>query len=810
MSGDPPHHPHNRPWDYMTIPNWRQPQHAHMAHKHSILHQPNWHPPTTESMKVLGQLPHNFALHQMFENLPPLANQSSGVDLTLAGQNGEATGSLVSLTVKDSKKIGSNPQTKECTATRSKMPESMQADSVVRPGDPKVPKRASPLDSVLERLKPSYVNAAERTIEFTRIPKITSDTAQRVDGILPVNQGDKLPGVIVPSLGTQDEISDSSTLHPVSSREEDTISPYNTEDSLDGNKSRRKRKPCKTLRCSKNEDKIPIELDAPVNLERPEIIHSVNAVDICLVSDEKNSTTEISEASISSNVERRRSSSLDLNVVPAKTRRKTSSESETIDNIAAMIQEGLKEKELLKIDNENVTDAINDITFVPVSVIKTKDEIKESAICQESTISESTTKISTIVTPAQKKETHFVEIENKLEEMFAGIEDTTDPLRTDDANLEDAKIEDPLLDEAVVASTSQDNVSSTSNDISSSKPSPKPRKRSNAGKNIKKVESCAGTVDTPGKKSTPVKNAKLTRSSKNQKKVVGKTTVLSSKSETAKEASYDSSSNASSVKSRGPFVHIKGPRNSPVSVNVVNTPSNEDDIEKKIRSKKFHDDSEYRHKVRSKGLHCSTLSHKYDAQTRDATWICVFCKKGPHTSEIPGSLIRSIRSYPTGDLFGPYFISGNCEEYNRRLEDPFDKQFRSKKVIRTLEAPKGSFLKKSKRKLSEGEGESSDPHLGIVETSNNNFEVWVHEECLVWSPGVYLVGPKIIGLQEAVWSSCNVVCTRCNYKGANICCLYRGCLKMAHVWCAKLMEWNFEEESFKTFCGEHQKTGEKG
>lgn len=31
-------------------------------------------------------------------------------------------------------------------------------------------------------------------------------------------------------------------------------------------------------------------------------------------------------------------------VVPAKTRRKTSSESETIDNIAAMVQEGLKDK----------------------------------------------------------------------------------------------------------------------------------------------------------------------------------------------------------------------------------------------------------------------------------------------------------------------------------------------------------------------------------------------------------------------------------------------------------------------------------
>lgn len=42
--------------------------------------------------------------------------------------------------------------------------------------------------------------------------------------------------------------------------------------------------------------------------------------------------------------------------------------------------------------------------------------------------------------------------------------------------------------------------------------------------------------------------------------------------------------------------------------------------------------------MRSKGLHCSTLSTKYDAERKDATWICAFCKRGPHASELTGEL----------------------------------------------------------------------------------------------------------------------------------------------------------------------------
>ena len=45
----------------------------------------------------------------------------------------------------------------------------------------------------------------------------------------------------------------------------------------------------------------------------------------------------------------------------------------------------------------------------------------------------------------------------------------------------------------------------------------------------------------------------------------------------------------------------------------------------------------------------STLSARYDAHTTDRTWVCVFCKNGPHCSVGGGGT--------SGDLFGPYLLT---------------------------------------------------------------------------------------------------------------------------------------------------------
>ena len=37
------------------------------------------------------------------------------------------------------------------------------------------------------------------------------------------------------------------------------------------------------------------------------------------------------------------------------------------------------------------------------------------------------------------------------------------------------------------------------------------------------------------------------------------------------------------------------------------------------------------------------------------------------------------------------------------------------------------------------------------------YEVWVHEQCAVWSPNVCLIGTRIVGMQEAIWTSVKTV-----------------------------------------------------
>lgn len=522
--------------------------------------------------------------------------------------------------------------------------------------------------------------------------------------------------------------------------------------------------------------------------------------------------------------ERRRSSSEPpvSPTVACKARRKTSSESETIANIAAMVQQSLVQKSDEQKEEE--------VRPVSVSVIKTKENlIVEKPEEQNVTVQTSTP--CTIVTPAQKKVTtnpQFVEVENKLEEMFAGIEDSSDPLKTDDQQpLEECRAD--LLEDTEPSTSQMQDVTSTSNDFlsTSSKKTLKRGKRKSSRGSSRRSSECNSIETTPKKKkvekkskSPGGKSGKSQSKSKTKKSSVnGK--QLHSKLEQVKDVyAYDSGSNASSSKSRGPFIHIRGPRDSPLSVSVVNAPLTDEDMEKKLnKNKKFHDDSEYRHKVRSRGLHCSTLSNKYDAQTRDASWICAFCKRGPHTTELKGNTVSAStleHTTPAGDLFGPYVITNQSPEFERRYDDPYDLQFKSKKVKRNIEASLGGNIKvtgkKSKRKHSESYDsrlsldslESSEIYLGITDMGNQTYEVWAHENCIVWSQGVYLIGPKIVGLEEAIWTTCNLPCKKCHLKGANICCLKRGCPNVMHFPCAQMSDWQLENDTFKVYCFEHK------
>lgn len=101
---------------------------------------------------------------------------------------------------------------------------------------------------------------------------------------------------------------------------------------------------------------------------------------------------------------------------------------------------------------------------------------------------------------------------------------------------------------------------------------------------------------------------------------------------------------------RGPLLQVRHDG----SLGVLNGPQGqaEDDPDARNggKSKKFlHNGVAERNKV-IRGLHTNTLSMKYDTDRTDTTWICVFCKLGPHKLGL-------------GDLFGPYMVTTDCDEY---------------------------------------------------------------------------------------------------------------------------------------------------
>jgi len=53
--------------------------------------------------------------------------------------------------------------------------------------------------------------------------------------------------------------------------------------------------------------------------------------------------------------------------------------------------------------------------------------------------------------------------------------------------------------------------------------------------------------------------------------------------------------------------------------------------------------------------------------------------------------------------------------------------------------------------------QKSKHNLNDNDTSETFIEVWTHENCLVWASGVYMVGDKIVGLEDSVRIAKNTV-----------------------------------------------------
>uniref|UniRef100_A0A3B5L3S3 PHD-type domain-containing protein n=1 Tax=Xiphophorus couchianus TaxID=32473 RepID=A0A3B5L3S3_9TELE len=83
-------------------------------------------------------------------------------------------------------------------------------------------------------------------------------------------------------------------------------------------------------------------------------------------------------------------------------------------------------------------------------------------------------------------------------------------------------------------------------------------------------------------------------------------------------------------------------------------------------------------------------------------------------------------------------------------------------------------------------------------------ECWIHEDCGIWSAGVFLVRGKLYGLEEAAQIAQETICSTCHQPGAIMGCFQKGCLRNYHYPCAIQSGAVLNEENFSMRCPEHK------
>lgn len=211
-------------------------------------------------------------------------------------------------------------------------------------------------------------------------------------------------------------------------------------------------------------------------------------------------------------------------------------------------------------------------------------------------------------------------------------------------------------------------------------------------------------------------------------------------------------------KSTGPVIRIENTSDKATVYTIINTIKQEDekDSKGKLLTRKPTSVLARRPSLigASKKKIVSTLAPTYDLVTRDQSWKCCLCHNGSHHKEL-------------GDLYGPYFL--NVEEkvpstqpkYNS-IDEAINSVIANEismcntKKTKAIEKRRksDSEIKKSKPKVSspstDSKGAEHDSHTS---TSANQQEVWFHEDCAVWSSGVYVVGHRVRNLEEIVKES---------------------------------------------------------
>uniref|UniRef100_M3ZT64 PHD-type domain-containing protein n=1 Tax=Xiphophorus maculatus TaxID=8083 RepID=M3ZT64_XIPMA len=189
---------------------------------------------------------------------------------------------------------------------------------------------------------------------------------------------------------------------------------------------------------------------------------------------------------------------------------------------------------------------------------------------------------------------------------------------------------------------------------------------------------------------------------------------------------------------------------------------------------------------------------------------------------------RSANSIDLGDLHGPYYpegyrpnikapanVSGLKEdEEDSSYSDSSSSTTRARRWAAPLKQ-KGLLgsRKWSSGRISSPEAKQARSEGGLADAEDwysppvlpvEPCEYWLHEDCGIWSAGVFLVRGKVYGLEEAVKVAQETVCTACHNPGATLGCFFKGCPNKYHYRCALESDCVLIEDNFSMKCKKHK------
>ncbi|XP_074552248.1 uncharacterized protein LOC141809237 isoform X2 [Halichoeres trimaculatus] len=179
--------------------------------------------------------------------------------------------------------------------------------------------------------------------------------------------------------------------------------------------------------------------------------------------------------------------------------------------------------------------------------------------------------------------------------------------------------------------------------------------------------------------------------------------------------------------------------------------------------------------------HSSCFQLSRSSSESQSTLICCLCGETANAMSL-------------GDLHGPYVPVSLSVDYQNQNKD---QDYWTEQKPDLHELVNSDSVKSSSDALccSAGRASQVSPHL---------VECWIHEDCGIWSTGVFLVRGKLYGLQEAAQLAQRTVCSACKHTGAIMGCFQKSCPSNFHYRCAIQSGCVLNEENFSILCPEHK------